>query len=79
MIFPLKICYSLNMYLLTRSRCRALSDLCNNAALVFLGSIVIPLFINGFDISKLPVILFGLVLTISTAWLSLEFAEKGKL
>lgn len=63
----------------TRSKLRALSTLCANFSEVFLASLVIPIFIGGVDISKLPVLLFGVAGTLLSGLFSLFFTEKGKL
>lgn len=66
-------------FVFTKSKFRALSTLCANFSAVFFASLVIPIFFGGIDISKIPVLLFGVVATFIFAWLSLIFAEKGKL
>ncbi len=67
------------MFKLTPSKSRALSNLCTNAFAVFLASIIIPTIVGGFDFYKLPVLIFGIVLTLVSALWSLIFAEKGNL
>jgi len=68
------------MIKLNKSELRALSSLTANFAEVFLGSIVIPIFLNKtFDLSQLIVLLLGLLLTIVNSVLSLKFAYFGKL
>lgn len=67
------------MATVTSSRAKALSVVFANFAAVFLGSLVIPVFNGGIDIEQLPVVLSGLLATIFSTWLSLIFAERGKL
>jgi hypothetical protein len=67
------------MFKMTMSKLRALSTLCANFSEVFLASLVIPVLIDGIDLSKLPVILFGVAGTLLSGLFSLFFAEKGKL
>jgi len=64
---------------LTKSKYRALSEFCNTLAVLFLGSLVIPIITNSFAIVQLPVVVLGIVLTIISLYLSLYCAEKGKL
>lgn len=64
---------------ITRSKHRMLASLCGDFTQVFFASLVIPVVIGGFDIGRLPVVIFGLVATGISFWFSLIFAEKGKL
>lgn len=67
------------MFPLTKSKHKALSSVSANFSTVFLASLVIPIFTGEFDINNWPVVLFGLITSISLIWLSVLFAEKGKL
>ena len=64
---------------ISRAKARALAVLFTNFAAVFLGSLVIPIFIGGFDVRRVPMVLLGLLATFFSTWLSLLFAERGKL
>ena len=58
---------------------RALSNLCGNFAEVFLASLVIPIFYNRIDLTKIIITIFGIISCIVFAYFSLLFAKKGKL
>lgn len=64
---------------ITASKSKAISTLCASTFEVFLASIVIPIFVGGFDSSEIPVLIFGLIATTSFGYLSVLFAERGKL
>lgn len=66
------------MFKLSLSKLRALSTLSANISEVSLASLVIPAII-GVDKINWIVIVLGLVAFISTGYLSLLFADKGKL
>lgn len=58
---------------------RALSNLSGNFSEVFLASLVIPIFNNKIDLTKIIITTFGIISCIVFAYFSLLFAEKGKL
>ena len=60
-------------------RLRALSNLSGNFSEIFLASLVIPVFNNKIDLTKIVITIFGIISCISFAYFSLLFAEKGKL
>lgn len=62
-----------------KHRLRALSGLFNNYSQVFLASLVISAFNFDFDIYKIISIMFGFFGTIYLGYLSLKFAQQGKL
>lgn len=62
-----------------RHRLRALSNLSGNFSEVFLASLVIPIFNNKIDLTKIIITFFGIISCIGFAYFSLLFAEKGKL
>ena len=58
---------------------RALSGLFANFSEVFLAVLVVLVFSQRFDLSKLPVILLGVTSTFVFGYLSVLFARWGKL
>lgn len=62
-----------------KHRLRALSNLSGNFSEVFLASLVIPVFNNKVDLTKIVITIFGIISCIVFAYFSLLFAEKGKL
>jgi len=62
-----------------RHRLRALSNLSGNFSEVFLASLVISIFNNKIDLTKIIITFFGIISCIGFAYFSLLFAEKGKL
>ena len=62
----------------TKSKYRALSTIFSNFSEAFLISLIVP-FLSGFDINKSPVLIFGVTTTLISVWISLLFAEKGRL
>lgn len=64
---------------LTKSKFRALSSLSGNVTQLFVASWIIPPLTSKFDLSQLPVLILGLVLTIAGALVTLEFAQQGNL
>lgn len=62
-----------------KHRLRALSGLFNSYSQVFLASLVIPAFSFKFDFYKIILLIFGIFGTIYTGYLSLKFAQQGKL
>lgn len=58
---------------------KALSTICANFAAVFLGSMVVQIFVNGSGNSDLKMVVLGLIMTLGSVWLSILSAEKGKL
>ena len=67
------------MVVLTKSSSRALSTISANFSAVFLGSLVLPVFVGDFAVSNWPVILLGLVGVLSSVLLSIKFAQRGRL
>lgn len=64
---------------LDKHRLRALSGLFNNYSQVFLASLVIPAFSFRFDFYKIILLILGIFGTIYLGYLSLKFAQQGKL
>lgn len=64
---------------MTRPKWKALSTLCSNFASVFLASLVVPIFIGGFDISEWYVVILGIGFTGGFSWASLVTAQQGRL
>jgi len=64
---------------LNRHRFRALSGLFNSYSQVFLASLVIPAFSFRLDIYKIILLMLGISDTIYSGYLSLKFAQQGKL
>ena len=64
---------------INRHRLRALSNLSGNFSEIFLASLVIPIFNNKIDLTKIVITIFGIISCIGFAYFSLLFAEKGKL
>lgn len=64
---------------INRHRLRALSNLSGNFSEIFLASLVIPIFNNSINFAKIIIMIFGIISCIGFAYLSLLFAEKGKL
>jgi choline-glycine betaine transporter len=64
---------------INKHRLRALSNLSGNFSEIFLASLVIPIFNNKIDLTKVVITIFGIISCIGFAYLSLLFAEKGKL
>ena len=64
---------------INRHRLRALSNLSGNFSEIFLASLVIPMFNNKINFIKIIITIFGIISCIGFAYLSLLFAEKGKL
>lgn len=62
-----------------KHRLRALSNLSGNFSEIFLASLVIPVFNNNINFAKIIIMIFGIISCIGFAYLSLLFAEKGKL
>ncbi len=60
---------------------RVLSMACMNFSAVFLGSMIIPVFVGPAIVDQIKpfVLLLGLMGTISSLFLSIVFAEKGRL
>jgi len=67
------------MFKLTKSKFRALSTLSSNFSEVFLASLVLPIFTGGSEVTRWPIVLFGIIFTILLGGISLIVAEKGKL
>ncbi len=64
---------------MNKSKFRALSNICGNFSEVFLASVIIPIFKEKFDLSQIPVLIFGVVTTFISIYFSLKFAHAGKL
>ncbi|MDO9027865.1 MAG: hypothetical protein Q7U68_03285 [Candidatus Roizmanbacteria bacterium] len=64
---------------INRHRLRALAILSANFSEIFLASLVIPIFNDKINLIKIIIMIFGIISCISFAYLSLLFAEKGKL
>lgn len=64
---------------INKHRLRALSNLSGNFSEIFLASLVIPTFYSKINLTKVVITIFGIISCISFAYLSLLFAEKGKL
>jgi len=64
---------------ITNSELRAISSISGNFSVVFLVSMVFPVFSRGFDINDWAVLLFGLGLTVGLIALAIYCARKGKL
>ena len=64
---------------LDRHRFRALSGLFNSYSQVFLASLVIPAFSFRLDFYKIILLVLGISGTIYLGYLSLKFAQQGKL
>jgi len=64
---------------INKHRLRALSNLTSNFSEVFLASLVIPIFNNKLDLTKIIITIFGIISCIVFAYFSLLFAEKGRL
>ncbi|MBI3559349.1 hypothetical protein HY085_03040 [Candidatus Gottesmanbacteria bacterium] len=58
---------------------RALSSVCSNFSAVFLATFIVPALTFKIDFPNLSVLIFSLVGTAVFAFLSVVFAEKGKL
>ncbi len=67
------------MLTFNKSELKALSSLFTNFSAVFMASLIVPILTGNFDVTKLPVVLLGLALTIGTAFIAILFAKKGKL
>ncbi|OGE33110.1 hypothetical protein A3E66_02135 [Candidatus Daviesbacteria bacterium RIFCSPHIGHO2_12_FULL_37_16] len=67
------------MFKLTSSKSLAISNICINFSTVFLASLVVPIFAGDFNLSKWPIVLSGIIATVSFSLLAIFFAEKGKL
>lgn len=63
----------------TKSKWRALSTILSNMTEVFLASMVLPIFNVGLDSESFKIVLLGLIVMISAAYLSLICAENGEL
>ena len=50
-----------------------------NFSEVFLASLVLPIFTEKFELVKLPVVLLGITITFICSYLSVLFAQIGKL
>lgn len=66
----------INLY---RSRQKALSALSANFSEVFLASLVLPVFTGSVGNYGLQLLVFGLIGTLISGFLSVKFAEKGRL
>ncbi len=64
---------------LTKSGYRVLSTIGSNFSAVFLGSLVIPVFLVKLEVPKVYVLLLGLSLTSISLLLAVKFGEKGKI
>lgn len=64
---------------LTRSGLKTLSVVCANFAAVFLGSLVLPVFIGDIEINRWSMLTFGVLGTGGFSYLAILFAERGKL
>jgi hypothetical protein len=64
---------------LNQSTLKSLSTVCANFSEVFLASLVIPFFTSGIEKKSYPMLLFGLLMTITSVGLSLIFADKGNI
>lgn len=64
---------------LKKSGLKALSSVCTEFTAVFLASLVIPAFTGAFDLSRWPVLLLGVLLTVVSLLFSVLFAQKGNI
>ncbi len=64
---------------LSRSKLKALSTIGSNFSEVFLASLIIPVFTGEFTQSRLFLLVLGSILLLVSIYISLQFAEKGKL
>lgn len=62
-----------------KHKSRALSSLFNSYSQVFLASLVIPAFSFKLDFYKIILLMLGIFGTIYLGYLSLKFAQLGKL
>lgn len=62
-----------------KHKLRALSGLFNSYSQVFLASLVIPAFSFKLDFYKIILLILGIFGTIYLGYLSLKFAQQGKL
>lgn len=67
------------MIKINRSKLRALSGICSNFSEVFFATLVIPVFSKKAVNIQFSMLLLGITATGIFSYLSLLFAEKGKL
>ncbi|MBI2430993.1 MAG: hypothetical protein HYV39_03200 [Candidatus Levybacteria bacterium] len=67
------------MWRLTKSKCRMLASICTDIAQVFFGIFVAAIVVLSIDIDKLFVVILELGFAGGFWFLSIIFAEKGKL
>ena len=67
------------MAIFGKSGFRAASAISGNFSAVFLASIVLPIFTERLDLTRLPVVTLGMILTLGAGLFALLAAERGKL
>ena len=67
------------MFKFSKSSYKAFSSTFTNFSAVFLASLILPVFTGSVAPVNWPVLLLGILLTVTAVYFSSYFADKGKL